>query len=114
MSEITREVPDAVQGKAKIIDFAAAKAGRLDSPAGFANRTVFETPETPAKVLRPPSAGENNIMRQLKNSKPFIIKKFLKIPIRDQPIVNRYMSCPAHNYPGSFSEVQDNSSIASI
>ena len=53
-------------------------------------------------------------MRQLKNSKPFIIKKFLKIPIRDQPIVNRYMSCPAHNYPGSFSEVQDNSSIASI
>ena len=27
-------------------------------------------------------------MRQLKNSKPFIIKKFLKIPIRDQPIVN--------------------------
>ena len=23
------------------------------------------------------------------------------------------MSCPAHNYPGSFSEVQDNSSIAS-
>ena len=52
-------------------------------------------------------------LRQLKNSKPFIIKKFFKIPIRDQPIVNRYMSCPAHNYPGSFSEVQDNSSIAS-
>ena len=30
-----------------------------------------------------------------------------------QPIVNRYMNCPAHNDPGSFSEVWDNSSIAS-
>jgi len=30
-----------------------------------------------------------------------------------QPIVDRYLSGPAHNYPGSFSEVWDNSSIAS-
>ena len=62
MSEITRGVPDAVQEKAKIIDFAATKARRLESPAGFANRTVFETPETPAKVLRPLSAGESNVI----------------------------------------------------
>ena len=33
--------------------------------------------------------------------------------IGGQPIVDRYMSGPAHNYPGSFSEVWDNSSIAS-
>lgn len=33
--------------------------------------------------------------------------------MRDQPIVNRYMSRPAHNYPGSFSQVWENSSIAS-
>jgi len=34
--------------------------------------------------------------------------------IGGQPIVDRYMSGPAHNYPGSFSEVWDNSSIASL
>ncbi len=31
----------------------------------------------------------------------------------DQPIVDRYMSRHVHNYPGSFSEEWDNSSIAS-
>ncbi len=32
----------------------------------------------------------------------------------DQPIVDRYMSRHVHNYPGSFSEEWDNSSIASL
>ena len=78
---------------------------KADSLAGSSRKFYLENPDS--------LINDYNITRQLKNSKPFIIKKFFKIPIRDQPIVNRYMSCPAHNYPGSFSEVQDNSSIAS-
>ena len=49
--------------------------------------------------------GHYRILRQLKNSNPFIINGLWKVHIRDQPVVNRCMSHPARHYPGSFRRV---------